>query len=136
MHLAGDYPVIKTVGDSRHLNITTSFMKGVENADSTVQTRLFKGLKNHLAAGTTYESFVKNNIQSSQVVQPTISDDLKKGAVQATIFALLAIILYIFIRFRDWRYSLGTIVALLHDVFVTLAVFSFFKRYCSFPIGN
>jgi SecD/SecF fusion protein len=54
--------------------------------------------------------------------------------VQATIFALLAIILYIFIRFRDWRYSLGTIVALLHDVFVTLAVFSFFKDLVPFPL--
>ena len=131
---AGDYPVIKTVGDSRHLNITTSFMKGVENADSTVQTHLFDGLKTHLAAGTTYADFVKNNIQSSQVVQPTISDDLKKGAVQATVFALLAIILYIFIRFRDWRYSLGTIVSLLHDVLVTLAVFSFFKNIVPFPL--
>ncbi len=130
----GEYPVIKTVGDSRHLNITTSFMKGVENADSAVQTRLFQGLKSHLVAGTTYESFIKNNKQGSQVVQPTISDDLKKGAVQATIFAMLAIILYIFIRFRDWRYSLGTIVALLHDVFVTLAVFSFFKNIVPFPL--
>ncbi|MDB5221615.1 MAG: protein translocase subunit secF [Chitinophagaceae bacterium] len=130
----GDYPVIKTVGDSRHLNITTSFMKGVENADSVVQTRLYQGVKPHLAAGTTYQSFVKNNIQSSQVVQPTISDDLKKGAIQATIFALLAIILYIFIRFRDWRYSLGTIVSLLHDVLVTLAVFSFFKNIVPFPL--
>jgi len=130
----GDYPVIKTVGDSRHLNITTSFMKGVENADSTVQTHLYDGLKTHLAAGTTYASFVKDNIQSSQVVQPTISDDLKKGAIQATIFALLAIILYIFIRFRDWRYSLGTIVSLLHDVLVTLAVFSFFKNIVPFPL--
>jgi SecD/SecF fusion protein len=130
----GDYPVIKTVGDSRHLNITTSFMKGVENADSVVQTKLYEGVKSHLAAGTTYESFVKNSIQSSQVVQPTISDDLKKGAVQATIFALLAIILYIFIRFRDWRYSVGTIVSLLHDVLVTLAVFSFFKNIVPFPL--
>ncbi|MDB5198298.1 MAG: protein translocase subunit secF [Chitinophagaceae bacterium] len=130
----GDYPVIKTVGDSRHLNITTSFMKGVENADSIVQTRLYQGVKPHLAAGTSYQSFVKNNIQSSQVVQPTISDDLKKGAIQATIFALLAIILYIFIRFRDWRYSLGTIVSLLHDVLVTLAVFSFFKNIVPFPL--
>ncbi len=130
----GEYPVIKTVGDSRHLNITTSFMKGVENADSTVQTRLYEGLKSHLAPGTTYENFIKNNKQGSQVVQPTISADLKKGAIQATIFALLAIILYIFIRFRDWRYSLGTIVSLLHDVLVTLAVFSFFKNIVPFPL--
>ncbi len=137
--LGGDFPVIKTVGDSRHLNITTSFMKGVENADSLVETQLFMGLKNFLSPGTTYKNFTNrqapgNNIQASQVVQPTISDDLKKGAVKATIFALFAIIFYILIRFRDWRYSLGTIVSLLHDVFVTLAVFSFFKNIVPFPL--
>ena len=59
---------------------------------------------------------------------PTISDDLKKGAVKATLFAIFVIFLYIFLRFRDWRYSLGTIVALLHDVFVTLIVFSFARK--------
>jgi SecD/SecF fusion protein len=132
--LGGDYPEIKTVGDSRHLAITTSFMKGVENADSTVQQHLFTGLKSFLPAEATYQSFVKKNIQSSETVQPLISDELKRGAFKATIFAMLAIFLYIFIRFRDWRYSLGTIVALLHDVFVTLAVFSFFKDIVSFPL--
>ena len=38
------------------------------------------------------------------------------------------------IRFRDWRYSLGTIVALLHDVLVTLAVFSFLRNVVPFPL--
>jgi SecD/SecF fusion protein len=132
--LGGDYPEIKTVGDSRHLNITTSFMKGVENADSTVQTHLFNGLKNVLTPGLTYQGFIKSSIQSSQVVQPTISDDLKQGAIKATLFAMIAIFLYIFIRFRDWRYSLGTLVSLLHDVLVTLAVFSFFKNIVPFPL--
>jgi SecD/SecF fusion protein len=42
--------------------------------------------------------------------------------------------LYIFIRFRDWRYSLGTIIALMHDVLVTLAVFSFLKNVVPFPL--
>jgi SecD/SecF fusion protein len=46
----------------------------------------------------------------------------------------MAIFLYIFIRFRDWRYSLGTIVALLHDVLVTLIVFSFLKGVVPFPL--
>src|SRR6185503_3268072 len=78
--------------------------------------------------------FVTNRIQSSQVVQSIISKDLKNGAIKATIFALVAIILYIFMRFRDWRYSLGTIVSLLHDVFVALAVFSFFKNIVNFPL--
>ena len=46
----------------------------------------------------------------------------------------MIISLYIFIRFRDWRYSLGTIVALLHDVLVTLAAFSFLKNVVPFPL--
>ena len=132
--LGGDFPVIKTVGDGRHLNITTSYLKGVENADVQVQTKLYEGLKKVLPAGTTYEQFAKNNVQSSTTVQPTISDDLKRGAIKATIFAMLAIFLYIFIRFRDWRYSAGTIITLIHDVLVTLAVFSFFKDIVPFPL--
>jgi len=135
----GDVPVIKTVDDSRHLNITTSYLIGQDNADSAVRTKLFLGLKKVLPAGLTYEQFIKSNpsrpsIQSYTTVQPSISDDLKKGAVKATIFAIFAIFIYIFIRFRDWRYSLGTIVALLHDVLVTLAVFSFFKNIVPFPL--
>ena len=129
----GDFPVIKTVGDSRHLNITTSYKKGVDNADSLVQTRLYQGLQKVLP-GISYADFAKNNILSSQTVQPTISEELKKGAIKATLFAMLIIFLYIFVRFRDWRYSVGTIVALLHDVFVTLAVFSFFKNIVPFPL--
>ncbi len=129
----GDFPVIKTVGDNRHLNITTSYKKGVDNADELVQQKLYQGLKKVLP-GISYEQFAKNNIQSSQTVQPTISEDLKKGAIKATIFSIVIIFIYIFIRFRDWRYSLGTIVALLHDVFVTLAVFSFLKNVVPFPL--
>ncbi|MBL0056653.1 MAG: protein translocase subunit SecDF [Chitinophagaceae bacterium] len=131
----GDFPVIKTEGDSRHLNITTAYLKGVDNADSIVQSRLFLGLKKVLPANLTYEDFIKNKyIQASTAVQPSISADLKAGAVKATLFAIFAIFFYIFIRFRDWRYSVGTIVALLHDVFVTLAVFSFFKNIVPFPL--
>lgn len=132
--LDGDNVVIKTVGDNRHLDITTSYLKGVANADSAVASRLFLGLKDHLPAGTTQEQFAKNNIQSSQVVQPVISKDLERGAIKAVIFAMLAIITYIFLRFRDWRYSVGTIISLLHDVLVTLAVFSFFKDIVPFPL--
>ncbi len=129
-----DNVVIKTVGDNKHLNITTAYLKDFDNADSAVQTKLYEGLKKVLPADVSYASFVKNNVQSKKTVLPTISDDLKKGAVKATLFALLAIFLYIFIRFKDWRYSMGTIFTLLHDVFVTLIVFSFFKNIVPFPL--
>ncbi len=129
----GDYPTIKTVGDEKHLNITTSYKKEDGKADSAVLAKLYEGLKNDLP-NVSYADFVKKNIQGTTTVQPTISDDLKKGAIKATIFAILIIFIYIFLRFRDWRYSLGTIFALLHDVFITLAVFSFFKDIVNFPL--
>ena len=130
----GDFPIIKTVGDNRHLNITTSYRINEEGVDTDVKTKLYEGLKKALPANTTYEDFSRNNIQAFQTILPSISDDLKRGAVKATIFALLAIFLYIFIRFKDWRYSVGTIFTLLHDVLVTLIVFSFFKNIVPFPL--
>ncbi len=132
--LDGDNVTIKTIGDSRHLNITTAYLIGTANADSAVKNRLYQGLKKVLPAGITYEQFTKNHIQGYSEVQPSISDDLKRGAFKATIFAMLIIILYIFARFRDWRYSAGTILTLIHDVLVTLAVFSFFKNIVPFPL--
>ncbi len=132
----GDFPVIKTIGSNSQLNITTSYMirDDAPNVDSIVEFKLFTGLKPFLPQGLTYREFDTRYKQSSQTVLPTISDDLKTGAKTATIISLLAICLYIFIRFRDWRYSLGTIVALLHDVLVTLAVFSFLKDFVPFPL--
>ncbi|MDQ3682606.1 MAG: protein translocase subunit SecF, partial [Bacteroidota bacterium] len=101
---------------------------------SLVERKLMEGLKNHLPAGITYEQFDQQYKLGSNTVLPTISDDLKAGATKATIFAVLLIALYIFIRFRDWRYSLGTIVAILHDVFVMIIVFSFARNLVPFPL--
>ncbi|HMO32084.1 MAG TPA: protein translocase subunit SecDF [Lacibacter sp.] len=132
----GKYPVIKTVGSSKQLNITTDYLidePGME-VDSLVEAKLFEGLAPYFPAGTTFEQYKTAYKQSSQKVLPTISDDLKRGAMWATIISLLAITLYIFMRFRDWRFSLGTIVALLHDVLVTLAVFSFFRNIVPFSL--
>ncbi|MBC7651089.1 MAG: protein translocase subunit SecF, partial [Deinococcales bacterium] len=134
----GAAPIIKTVATDNQLNITTAYKITESNKDNTidkeVEGKLYEGLKNYLPAGLTYADFDTKYKQSSQTVLPTISDDLKAGATKATIFAILAICLYIFIRFRDWRYSLGTIFSLLHDVFVTLIVFSFARKIVPFPL--
>ena len=136
-------PTIKTVGDASTLDITTSYLitDTRPEVDSIVKQKLFVGLQKHLPAGYTFNQFDNADASTTAVgkvgskkVLPTISDDLKKGAVQATIFAIFVIFLYIFIRFRDWRYSLGTIAALLHDVLVTLIVFSFARKIVPFPL--
>ncbi|MEI8278742.1 MAG: protein translocase subunit SecDF [Bacteroidota bacterium] len=133
-----DYPVVKTIGTDNQLNITTGFLiktQGQE-VEQKVQQKLFEGLtkENLIPANTTFDQFSSKYLQSSQTVLPTISDDLKAGAIKATLFSLLAIFIYILLRFRKWQYSFGTIVALLHDVCVTLAVFSFFRGRVPFAL--
>jgi SecD/SecF fusion protein len=134
----GKYPEVKTYGSNQQFEITTDYLVNREgsSADSAVVNKMYAGLQSFLPEGTSAQEFTRTNkfIQQSKKVGASISDDLKAGAVKATIFALLAIFVYIFIRFRDWRYSLGTIIALLHDVLVVLAVFSFLPAVVPFPL--
>jgi SecD/SecF fusion protein len=132
----GESPITKTVDSKNQVNITTSYKikETGSNIDSLVEKMLYTGLQKHLPAGTSFNTFETVYKQSSQTVLPTISDDLKAGATKATVFAIFAICLYIFIRFRDWRYSLGTIFSLMHDVLVTLIVFSFCRKIVPFPL--
>jgi SecD/SecF fusion protein len=134
----GKYPEVKTYGSNQQFEITTDYLVNREgsSADSIVASKMFTGLQHFLPAGTTVQEFTGTHqfIQQSKKVSASISEDLKAGAVKATIFALLFIFIYIFIRFRDWRYSLGTIIALLHDVLVVLAVYSFLPALVPFPL--
>jgi SecD/SecF fusion protein len=132
----GEAPIIKTVNSNNQLNITTSYKikETGNNVDSLVEKLLFTGLAKQLPANVTFNEFETKYKQSSQTVLPTISDDLKAGATKATVIAMIVICLFIFIRFRDWRYSLGTVFALLHDVFVTLIIFSFARTIVPFPL--
>ncbi len=137
-HLGNEYPVVKTIGTDNHLNITTGYLieKPGQEVEAQVQDKLYEGLKTEglIPATATPQDFQTKYLQSSQTVLPTISDDLKAGAVKATIFSLIAIFIYILLRFRKWQYSVGTIVALLHDVCITLAVFSFLKGRVPFAL--
>ncbi len=135
-----EYPIVKTIGTANQVNITTAYKikdpsKDVENE---VRTKLYEGLKSggFISGNVTASEFISTTkyIMSSQTVLPTISDDLKKGAIYAAIWSLLIISVYIFIRFRKWQYSVGTLVALLHDILVTLAVFSFLRRVVPFAL--
>ncbi|MFL5739289.1 MAG: protein translocase subunit SecDF [Flavisolibacter sp.] len=132
----GEAPVIKTIGGNNQLDITTTYKIGEtgQNVSEQVETKLIQGLHNYLPANISFQQFDKQYKVGSTTVLPTISDELKRDAKWATFWSLLIIALYIFIRFRDWRYSLGTIIALLHDVLVTLAVFSFMRTVVPFPL--
>jgi SecD/SecF fusion protein len=67
-------------------------------------------------------------------VGPTISDDIKKDAIIAIVFALLIIFLYIMVRFSNWKYGLGGVVSLAHDAIITLGFFSVFHGILPFSL--
>ncbi len=134
----GEYPIVKTIGTENNVNITTAYKitEPGQEVELQVQQKLHEGLiaGGFLAQGVSYDDFVKDYIRSSQTVLPTISDDLVNGAKWATILSLIAISVYILLRFRRWQYSLGTIVSLLFNIAATLAVFSFLKGVVPFAL--
>lgn len=137
-HLGNEFPVVKTIGNENQMNITTAYLirqTGLET-EQQVRHQLYDGLtkEGFIAPSVSYDVFETKYIRSSQTVLPTISDDLVNGAKWATVLSLIAIASYILLRFRKWQYSLGTIVALLHDVCITLAVFSFFRGKVPFAL--
>jgi len=134
----GEYPIVKTIGTENQLNITTAYLieqQGPE-VEHKVQQTLFEGLtkEGFIPAGTSFDDFTTKYVQSSQTVLPTISDDLVAGAKWAAFLSLIAISLYILLRFRKWQYSVGALLALVHDVCIVLIVFSFLRGRVPFAL--
>ena len=66
------------------------------------------------------------NFRRVENVGPKVSAELLRSGVIAILLSLAAMLFYIWIRF-EWQFSLGAIVALMHDVLITLGVFSLFN---------
>ncbi|HRP59791.1 MAG TPA: protein translocase subunit SecF, partial [Vicingus sp.] len=120
-------PETKTYGDNNQVKITTTYMidSADENADDIVEGKLNEGLK---GLNSTYE------LMSSQKVGPTIANDIKTSSFWSIIFSLFIIFLYIVFRFKKWQFGLGALIALAHDVLITLAIFSIFYGILPFSL--
>lgn len=132
----GEGTIVKTVGTSNQIKITTSYKINENNKeiDEKVEAKLYNGLKSYLEKGTTYETFKKNNIMSSMKIEPSISSDMKTSAMWATILSLLVIFVYVLVRFRTVGYSVGAIAATAHDAFFVIALFSIFHGKLPFSM--
>lgn len=128
----GDAPSVITIkssevdnSDSR-VRISTNFKieDQSQEIDGEIEDRLYNGLKSYLKPGTTQEQFANEYILSSQKVGPTVADDIKASAVVAITLSLLAIALYILLRFRNIAFSAGGVLALVHDSLVILGCYS------------
>ncbi|MCK9320456.1 MAG: protein translocase subunit SecDF [Bacteroidales bacterium] len=128
----GSAPEVKSFGPSYQVKITTDYKVKEDNeaVKREVIEKLYNGTKTfYLSKEITLDEFQSTQrsplgIISSEIVGPTIADDIKTSAIIAIIVSLIAIFIYIAIRFRNWKYSLGGLVALGFDAFFTIGIFS------------
>jgi SecD/SecF fusion protein len=134
----GQNAEVKTFGASNQIKLTTKYLIDADdagvNVDSVIVTKLYNASKGVLGAEVTEAGFNANYIMSSQKVGPSISDDIKMQAVWAILFAIIGIFLYIFLRFRDWRYGVAGVISLTHDSLIVLGVYSILKDAMPFAM--
>ncbi len=95
-----------------------------EDADIRAATRLYEGLKPLLGDNVDLTQFTTVNLINSQKVGPTVADDIKISSVYAVLISLILVSLYIFIRFKDVGFSVGTLISLAHDVILIIGIFA------------
>jgi SecD/SecF fusion protein len=123
----GDASVsVITIGGDNQVRVSTNYKvaEDGEGIDNEVISLIYQGVKSQLPAGTTEEQFASDNIMSFQKVGPSIADDIKTEATWAVFFALIAMGLYILIRFRDIAFSVGTIASVAHDTLIIIGIYS------------
>ena len=89
-----------------------------DNANEEAQRKAVIDIKKIL--GSSYEYRRVEN------VGPQVGDELKTAGIVASVLAMLAIAIYIWVRF-EWQFALGALVGLFHDIIVTVGLLSFFS---------
>ena len=134
--------VIAIGTDKKTVRISTNYRIEDEgnNVDSEIESYLYETLKPVLTQNITLETFIDRDnhtggsIVSSLKVGPSIADDIKTGAIYSVVLALLAIGLYILLRFRNIAYSIGSIVALSCDTIMIIGAYSLFWGILPFSL--
>ena len=124
-------PEVKTYGPSNQLKITTKY-KVNEDGDEVkneIMTKLYEGTKASFAKEITIDEFKSTETNPLGVIQAeqvgaTIANDLKRSSILAVIGGLLVMFVYIGLRFRSWRFGLGSVTALAHDTILVVGMFS------------
>ena len=135
-------PEVKTFGPTSQVKITTKYLINSHDtkSDSIVDYAVFAGVKDFFKEPIDYEHYASSDdkkargMLSSQKVDPTISDDLVWEAYLALFFALIIIFLYIAMRFRNWQYGIGGLVALTHDALIVVSLYSIFSGVLPFDM--
>ena len=82
-----------------------------------IEPQIMAALEEHFFTGVAA-------VRSAEAVSSQIGADLRNRAVYVTLAACAGMLVYVAVRFRSWGYGLGAVVAVFHDVLVTLGIFS------------
>ena len=119
--------------DGKTIRISTNYKIGSNSptVDDEAETILYKALKKaNLVSQSSVEAFKNPDIRqggsiiSSTKVGPSVAKDITYGAIISVVLALIAIFLYILLRFRNMAFSVGSTIALAIDTLVVLGVYS------------
>jgi len=116
--------VVQSFGDNQN-----EFLIRVENASAELQglsSQIKSALESNYSEGSV-------DIRRVEMVGPQVGKDLRSKGLQAILYAMLGILVYISWRF-EFRFAVGAIIALCHDVMITLGAFSVFGKEIDLPI--
>lgn len=120
-----------TIDNDTKVRISTNYMIDNNNpnvdVDEIIMQKLYKGLKSEIG-NMNYNDFSVSNetigVVSTDQVGPSIASDMTRGAVLAVIFSLIAMALYILLRFRDVAFSLGALAAVAFTSFLVIGCYT------------
>ncbi len=134
---------IKTFGSDNQIKVTTNYKvneEGIEVGQEIV-SKMYAAFQSYFPDGFTEEQFSLSQgeeseygIMSSMKVGPTIADDIKEASFYAIIGSLIVVFLYILLRFRRWQFSVGAVVAVIHDTLIVLGLFSLLHGLMPFSL--
>lgn len=116
---------IQEFGSKNDILIRVEEQLGGDEAQQNVVGVVKDQLNNNLKSNVTY--------RRTEVVGPKVSSELIQAGGMAIIAAVFAMLFYIWFRF-EWQFSLGAVVALIHDVILTIGVFCFTQLEFNLPI--
>ncbi|MBE6307592.1 MAG: protein translocase subunit SecDF [Bacteroidales bacterium] len=126
--------VIHITSDNQ-VRISTNYRiaENGDEIDQEIVAKIYNGVKG-IVGEKGVEAFEAENIMSVQKVGPSIAEDIKTGAMWAVFFSLIAIFLYILLRFRDIAFSVGTLVSLAFTTYVIIGLYSLFYGIIPFSM--
>ena len=129
--------------DNKTIRISTNYKieSNSPTVDDEAESKLYQGLKQAgLVSQKSVEAFKNPDVRtggsiiSSSKVGPSVAKDVTYGAIISVIIALVAIFLYILIRFRNVAFSAGSTIALIFDALTVVGFFSLLQGLLPFSL--